>query len=196
MENLVSIHDGEARMSTLLIAQGFGRRHEQVVRLIRKYADTFEIISTLNTNKIHTKGTPFKEHLLTEPQCMFLSSLLVNSPKAIRFKAQIAKAFAETKNIITAVGKALEDFDFDGITDRYVYAAKDNNGNIKIGITRDPQLRLKQLNAAHATNLEFVYVKKAEGERYQDETKLHKAAAAHHIKGEWFTGAALEALPC
>lgn len=68
------------------------------------------------------------------------------------------------------------------------------SGRLKIGISNNPEERIKNLNIGNADILKLVYVREAKGKGYSDETKLHKDCDQHHIHGEWFTSNALEIL--
>ena len=78
--------------------------------------------------------------------------------------------------------------------DMYVYAIRNTTtGNIKLGISRNPEQRLKQLQTGNDCALELVAYRKAEN-RFQDETSLHYAHSAAHIRGEWFDQSAVSAI--
>lgn len=77
----------------------------------------------------------------------------------------------------------------DDLPDLYVYAIKEiDTGNVKLGISRDPERRLKQLQIGNSSRLELVAYRKAEN-RFTDERQLHHYNAALRIHGEWFGGA-------
>lgn len=86
-----------------------------------------------------------------------------------------------------AIIAAINDFEVPGdCPDLYVYAIRNvTTGNIKLGISRDPQERLKQLQTGNDCALELVAYKKAEN-RFEDEVSIHRHASQHHIRGEWF----------
>lgn len=72
----------------------------------------------------------------------------------------------------------------------YVYAIREvNSGNIKLGISRNPQARLKDLQIGNSSRLELVAFCEAKN-RYQDERAVQKDNQEFHIHGEWFTGQA------
>jgi len=194
MFDLVFISE-ESKLSTYQIAQGFNRRHEQVVRLIRKYKKAFREFGTLSPSaSVYGRGRPLEGFCLNYGQVMFLSSLLKTSPAALRFKKILCKSFQEHSGLLVKIKIALQNFDFGDVECRYVYAAQDENGNLKIGISNNPERRLDELNAADASVLKLVYVKKSKSQGYQDEVTAHAAAKQCHIKGEWFTSGALGVL--
>ena len=74
----------------------------------------------------------------------------------------------------------------DDLPDLYVYAIREvDTKNVKIGISKNPQDRLNQLQTGNSHKLEIVAMCKAEN-RFKDEKALHHANSAHHIHGEWF----------
>ncbi|MBV5309658.1 GIY-YIG nuclease family protein [Chromatium okenii] len=89
--------------------------------------------------------------------------------------------------------RALNEFEIpDDFPDAYVYAIRETNtGNIKLGISRNPESRLRQLQVANSGELELVAYRKAIN-RFQDEKNLHQLAADYRIHGEWFTAQALQ----
>lgn len=91
--------------------------------------------------------------------------------------------------------KALNEFEIpDDLPDMYVYAIREKQtGNIKIGISKDPEERLKQLQIGNSSDLELVTYKKADN-RFKDEKALHLGAMAYHIRGEWFNECAMEVM--
>lgn len=193
MENqLVEIVNDEPLISSLAIAEGFGRRHDQVVRLIQKHKNIFNELGQDLTKHIYGKGRPFIDHLLNETQTMFLGSIMKSSKTGIEFKKQLAMAFSSTKQTLFKIKKALAELDVDGVDVRYVYAAQDSKGNIKIGISNNPERRLIEINRHNPENLKLVYIKEATKPYYRNETLTHKAAGKHHIKGEWFGRKALD----
>lgn len=69
----------------------------------------------------------------------------------------------------------------------YVYAIREvDTGNVKIGISKDPEERLKQLQTANSSKLELIGFNEAKN-RFLDERIAHKNNKEHHIHGEWFS---------
>lgn len=97
MKNMVVIHNNEGRAGTKIIADGFGRRHEHVTRLVKKYDKEFKEISDLKwfISKGKTKG--FKECFLDEDQFTFLAMLFKNDPKVVAFKLRLVLDYRRVK---------------------------------------------------------------------------------------------------
>lgn len=102
---------------------------------------------------------------------------------------------AEKLDEFDRILNAIRDFEVpEECADMYVYAIRNaTTGNIKLGISRNPEQRLKQLQTGNDCALELVAYSRAEN-RFQDEAALHHAHAAAHIRGEWFDKSAAFAI--
>lgn len=104
---------------------------------------------------------------------------------------------AMLKNVddLASVLDALNNFEMpDDMPDMYVYAIQEvSTGNVKIGISKNPEQRLKQLQIGNSSELRLVATKKAEN-RFKDEKAAHIENNSRHIRSEWFSsGATLSA---
>lgn len=73
----------------------------------------------------------------------------------------------------------------------YVYIISDNMGYIKVGISKKPEKRLKQLQTGNMNILQLVFKEEFECKRdhlLKIEKLIHREIArkAKHMKGEWF----------
>ena len=73
----------------------------------------------------------------------------------------------------------------------YIYIISDDNGYMKIGVSKNPEKRLKQLQTGHPTNLKLLYTEEFYCKRnhlLKIEALIHKEIKniAHRVKGEWF----------
>jgi phage regulator Rha-like protein len=142
MENIVTIHNNEGRAGTFLIAQGFNRRHEHVVRLVKRYRKEFEEINHLKWQKIKTKGRDLEECLLDEDQFLFLGTLFKNNDQVVKFKLRLVQEFKKcrrqleqalnqkndpTWNQLRLTSKTLRLFETD-IIQRFITYAKEQGG--------------------------------------------------------------------
>lgn len=100
-----------------------------------------------------------------------------------KFKIKLFQAV----NDYNALIEALEHFDVpDDIPDMFIYGIRESEtGRIKIGISKDPENRLRQLQIGNSQKLEIVYVRKALN-RFKDERQLHKLNSDKKIRSEWF----------
>ena len=109
--------------------------------------------------------------------------------------ASVSVNLIESIENIDSMMKALRNFELpDDLPDMFVYAIREaSSGNIKIGISRDPHRRLRQLQIGNSSKLELVAYRKAEN-RFADERAIHADEASHRLRGEWFTADAMQAL--
>ena len=73
----------------------------------------------------------------------------------------------------------------------YIYVISDNNGCMKIGIAKDPNKRLRQLQTGHPTKLDILFTEEFYCRRshlLKIEKLIHKniKCIAPRMKGEWF----------
>jgi len=138
------------------------------------------------SQSIQTPGGAQKKVVIWEPGVyQYLSSS--RKPAAKLLKAKIFDRIKDARIIIDA----LKDFEVpEDIGDVYVYAIKESEtGRIKLGISRDPHARLKQMQTGNSQVLEMVAYRKASN-RFKDESAIHSKNAQHHIRGEWFAESA------
>lgn len=109
----------------------------------------------------------------------------------IKAKLAIIRSVSDHHKLMSA----LSSFEVpDDLPDMYVYAIREKeSGNIKLGISRDPQKRMKQLQIGNSQELELVALRKADN-RFKDERKLHLENNDSHIHGEWFSPEAVNAI--
>ena len=117
----------------------------------------------------------------------------------ILVRSTSARASSAIKSLLAlvkdgaAIIEALNTFEVpEDLPDMFVYAIRETEtGNIKLGISKDPEARLRQLQTGNSQQLELIAYKKAEN-KYADEKALHNQAAAYHIRGEWFDPASID----
>lgn len=141
------------------------------------------------TNSTSSNGVTQKRSLTIINESGLYSLILTSrKPEAKTFKkwitSEILPSLRETHNLI----EALNNFEVpDDIPDMYVYAIKNTDtGNIKLGISKNPEQRLKQLQTGCDGKLELIAYRKADN-GYRDELQLHHENNQYAIHGEWFT---------
>ena len=110
--------------------------------------------------------------------------LLVKSRKTQdKFVDEVISKVHDAKAIIAA----LEDFEIpENLPPMYVYAIRNKTTRrIKLGISQNPERRLKELQIGNDCELELVAFRKAEN-RFKDEKALHRENAPYHVRSEWF----------
>lgn len=98
MQNLVTLKDGEPRVSTLSIAEYVDISHASVIKLVRKHQIEFERFGFLGfeiQEKRGTQGSPTQFAHLNEPQTTLLLTFLRNTERVKECKVRIVKEFFE-----------------------------------------------------------------------------------------------------
>ena len=176
-------------MTSLEIAELTGKRHDNVMRDIRKMLSDGVVFCEESPRINPQNGQTYQEFTLD-----FKNTMVVLSGYGAKLRASIMSVIAKKVGEFEQILNAIRDFEVpEECADMYVYAIRNTTtGNIKLGISRNPEQRLKQLQTGNDCALELVACIKAEN-RFQDETALHHAHASAHIRGEWFDQSAASA---
>lgn len=80
-------------MDSRYIAKRVGNEHRTVMRLIREYREALNEVgdSPIKINKLKTKGRPAEYYMLDEGQVYLLITLMDNSERVMKLKAQLVK---------------------------------------------------------------------------------------------------------
>lgn len=118
-----------------------------------------------------------------------------SKPSVIALHAHITDKLLQQRQERDLILDALYNFEVPAdLPEMYIYAIREQRtGNIKLGISRDPQQRLLQLQTGNSSELELVAYRKASN-RFFDERRLHQQAQDRHVRGEWFLPAAADLL--
>jgi len=176
-------------MSSREIADLTNKEHKNVMADIRNMCESLNIQSAeFAENYKDDKGRTYPCFNLP----LHLALTLVTGYNTASRAHVIDKIFDTSKDTNKLL-EAIRNFDMSSVPpDMYLYVMQDpETRDIKIGISKDPLRRLKEVNIGNSRHLELVYVKKADN-RYGDETAAHKLASEHHLRSEWFTEQALE----
>jgi hypothetical protein len=189
---MLELQTTQITMSSREIAELVESRHDSVKRSMETLRDKEIISFTQSVEKSHDgAGARAVEcYNLNKRDSYVVVAML--SPQHI---GDVVDAWGRTQQSLDELILALDAFDVPKECEgMYVYAIRNvTTGNIKLGISRDPEQRIKQLQTGNDCRLELVAFRKAEN-RFQDETRLHHAHSTAHIRGEWFTGEASAAI--
>ena len=178
--NSVILSPVGARISTIEIAKITGKRHEHVAR------DAKAMLLKLNIDPSGLKETYVDTCNRTQTKLMLSRSQAATlvSGYSVEIRAAIMERVTDS-----AIIEAMNDFEVpEDLHDMYVYAIRESeSGRIKLGISRNPEQRLKQLQTGNSQVLELVAFKKAKN-GFSDEKAAHEIASSHHVRGEWFDG--------
>lgn len=104
VDDLVLFEGNVAYTTTRIIADGCGIEHHAAMKLVKKYENDLNSLgstSGFEIRKFKTAGRPGEEALLDEEQTTFLITLMRNSPKVVKFKKELTKAFFQQRRIIS-----------------------------------------------------------------------------------------------
>lgn len=171
---------GSALISSVRIAELLGRVHRDVLRDIRNMKEVEGEWFESEYISLQNKKTPCME-MSWECAAIVISKCSKNGRReVIRFAGEMA------------IQKAINSMDVDESVDAelFVYAMRDEiSGNIKIGVSKNPSLRLKQLQTGCPGRLSIVACRRSVG-GFCEELEIHKMNAKIGIRGEWFGPAA------
>ena len=182
----------QTTMSSREISELVESRHDNVKRSMETLRDggLISFQQAMQQSHVGSGSRPVLVYLVSKRD-----SLITVAQLDLSKLGAMLDAWGKTESDLQAVLSALDAFEVpEECADMYVYAIRNTTtGNIKLGISRNPEQRLKQLQTGNDCALELVACIKAEN-RFQDETALHHAHAAAHIRGEWFDQSAAFAI--
>lgn len=196
MDSEICVVNNKPRIGTIYLAKGFGRNHRSMLQTVNDYMDAYLSLDTIESRLMPRigMGRPARDILLSKSQVMLLASTIRTTEQTLKFKVQVIRLFSNKDHEMSGIKELIDDFDFGQVEDMFVYAVKDEQGRIKIGISKNPENRVRNLNIGNADKLELVYTKKSNGGGYSSEVEAHKRAKQHRIHGEWFEKGAIETL--
>lgn len=170
----------------LLTAMGTKTKRQEAVYIIRQELGSNHVDMTTTVDKYGRKNQAF---IISEAS---VALLLTRSPKISKeIKTSMLSKLSDLRQLI----QALCTFEVpNDLPELFIYIIREkDSGNIKIGISRNPEARLKQLQTGNSQPLELVSFRSAEN-RFVDERALHNDAEDFHLRGEWFSDSALEVI--
>lgn len=182
----------DSSISSYFLSKSMGRNHHSVVQLIKKHEKTLSKLGQLKKENVKTKGRSIISYSLSYCQTAYLFSAFSNSKSVSKVKEVIFRNLKLNHDFNEKIKTALSNFDFDGLNDRYIYIASNESGQIKIGISKNPEKRVKQLNIGNHEILKLIYFYKSEQKGYSEEKMIHKQMSNHKIRSEWFNNDCLK----
>jgi len=174
---------------SIYLSKIMGKKHGEVARIIRKLL----VVDGDFSKEVHEfsqeyRGNNYSAYKLTTLASMIVLSSLT-SDKARHLKRAIFSSMSSAIGLehIKSLIEAIDNFEIpDDLCDLSVYAIRNEaTGAIKLGISRNPEARLKQLQTGCDGILVLVAVKHAP-QRFADEAILHEKYESKRIRGEWF----------
>lgn len=196
MNHLINIAKQTALLHSEDLATIINIEHRSVIRLIDKHEKSLQKLGTLIKKQKHsTGGRPLTYYLLNLGQVTFLFTTFRNSEITQDVSVKLIQSFL-TKTTVDLLN-LLNSIDLDDIpADRFVYVAKEStSGRFKIGISKNPEHRIKQLNTGNPEKLILIHAYLATEAGNQSEQLAHKLFDEHRLHGEWFSNVDLNLLP-
>ncbi len=195
MKNLQKQIESKLQMSCKQISELTGVRHDAVKRSIKRLIAS-GIIESPVLSEVKVKRTRRYEAVEV---FTFIGeqgerdSYVVIARISPQHIGNIVDAWGRTKATLANIITALEQFDVPAeFCGMHVYAiVEKDTGNVKIGISADPERRLKELQTANSSELVLVATMPAI-DRFKSETRAHLLNADNHIRGEWFDNKSLQ----
>ncbi len=132
-------------------------------------------------------GRNRKDYALTIETAKILASVEKNEKGRQLLRFMAARSVITPRELMDLIA----DVDLPDAPDLFVYAIREQDtGHLKLGISKDPEERLRQLQIANSSRLEIVAIRPAPN-RFSDEAAIHKLVGQYHIHGEWFDGRSL-----
>ena len=192
MNTIVALADSTVQtMSSREIAELVESRHSDIVRSIIRLMSNSVISGYAPKEAVnHQNKQTYSEYLLNKRDSFIVVAKV--SPQHI---GKVIDAWGRTQQSLDELLAALDAFDVpEECSDMYVYAIQNTTtGNIKLGISRNPEQRLKQLQTGNDCTLKLVAYKKAKN-KFKDETTLHYNYSSAHVRGEWFNNSSINAI--
>ncbi len=112
-----------------------------------------------------------------------LNMLIKSSRTPPKLLDEVISRVKGAKEVIAA----LEDFEIpENLPTMYVYAIRNKHtGRIKLGISENPERRLKELQTGNDCELELLAYREA-ANRFKDEKAIHDKHQHLRVRGEWF----------
>lgn len=170
-------------MTSTQFCEMTGREKKHINEIIkREFA--CEIDEGIITSSLDSRGYVTEYHLPI-PYAVALVSKLGDKDLIIRITSEL---ITNQKDLMFII-EALQDFDTDELPEEYfVYVAKEEfSGRLKVGISKDPESRVKSLNVGNPEHLTIVAAFMTRKSGHQGELAAHRLLACDNIRSEWFS---------
>ena len=190
MNNLTVI-DNKITTDNLFRVFGYNE-HRRLKEVISSNIDHFLAfgdvrIVTKNEGRGSLGGRPLECYALNFEQCILLSGLAKNKEKSKKVEILRYLINAYSNASIVAVINMISTMDIDECENRFVYVAMEElSGRYKVGISSNPERRIKELNVGNPEKLILVHSYHATESGYKSESIAHAILEKTRIRGEWF----------
>jgi len=178
--------------TSLVIADKFEVRHKDVIRKIENLVekDVNHRLTFKESFYINSQNKKQKMYEMDISGFLFLCLVFKTTETSIEKKITIVDEVSKQIKDATAIAEAIQSIDVDIETKDplYIYVIVEKySRRYKIGISKNPQERIKQLQTGNPEPLELVMYYEAKN-RFITEKELHEENKDNRLQGEWFSG--------
>ena len=165
------------KITTLQIASHLNRTHKGIIQLVNDYENNFKELGCLEQlPKIKTGGRPIKSYNLNIQQLKYLISLM-HGNEISKIKLEIVKDTFDYNAFYNAkVDKYYT----------YIYIVKNNNDLCKIGLSKNPKKRIRNISTQTGQEINIVYISDKLYDGNNVESRIHGLYSNKRKLGEWF----------
>lgn len=194
MKNIVSVKSNKPVVSTFDLYKKMGyKEHRKLKEVINSNIEYFEADGLQLDMHISkpisgsTGGRPTEAYLLNIDHLILLFMLAKNTPETVKAKCEFYKRQQNATCDLSSIFDIVTNMDVECVpVDSYVYVAKEAiSGRYKIGISKHPEARIKQLNVGNPEQLELIHAYLAV-DGYKSEQLAHDVMSQYNLRGEWF----------
>lgn len=175
----------QPKTTSKVIADAFGKSHRYVVRAINRLecSEQFHNGNFSQSEYTTGRGKTYKCYDITPNGAIYLIACFTGKKSAIK-KEQAIKHFERSVSI-DAIMNLISSIDCDE-EDLYIYIIQDEvTGSYKVGISKNPEERLKSLQCGNSSKLSLIH-KFIAKDGFKTERLAHKILERNSIRGEWF----------
>jgi len=186
MNDLVRIGDKGLTTTSKIICDVFGKVHRNVVRDIDMLdcSKEFKKKNFVDSFYMSSQNKKIRCYDLTLDGALFLCSGFTGKKSILKKEALISlfKGSVSFETVIAAINEIdIEDEKL------FIYIAQESvSGRYKIGVSKNPEKRVKQLNIGNPEELVLVHKYKSK-DGFKEESLIHGVLKRHSLRSEWFS---------
>lgn len=169
-------------------ALGYRSPRKSIMNLYHAHKDEIEEYASLL--ELSTPGGPQETTIFSE-RGIYLLLMFSKQPIAKRFRKWLVSFLRCLKNrskeeLFLKIRNPSKKETKKVHSNLWIYFIQEKgSGNIKIGVSKSPAKRLKQLQVYNSTSLKLIFTIKGS---YEIEGEIHDKFSKYNIHGEWFQG--------
>jgi len=184
MNNVIDYNKQDFYISSRELSKQLKKQHQALKPLLLKHSLPYSV------ENLEYRGQSFAVYFLPLETAIFT---IMNLSKNHNFKLEVVKSIAKqiqmTKDLLIAIKNI--DIDIESSASLYVYIIQEaSSGRYKIGISKNPEKRIRQLQTGNPDQLRLLGYFMTQGNGYQDEKSLHRQFSDFQLNSEWFSSGA------